>query len=249
VYHGDFSEGWSLPWEYLWNVEHALLMVYAVGIVALVVHFGRHRGLTHGVMWLCAALAIYLGLVLGSNGLHRFVVYDRLVRQMVPFICLAAAAGLARARHGRLLSGTPAILLYAGITLIFLVNAAPLLAQRYPRDVAREVVRQYGAGNVRLVTTVGPSDEATVGVFLPLDPGTAGPGTMSARRYVLLNAKDIWLVEDAHVATAPPPGRVLFSIPHPRQLRSMQFHGYGPQERAFLRSTDLSMKLIDTAGN
>jgi hypothetical protein len=249
VYHGDFSEGWSLPWEYLWNVEHALVMVYAVGVVALVVHFSRRPDLTYGVIWLCAALAIYLGLVLGSNGLHRFVVYDRLARQMVPFICLAAAAGLARIRHGALLRGTPAVLLHTGILLVFLANAIPLLVQRYPRDVAREVVRQYGAGNVRLVTTVGPSDEATVGVFLPLEPETPGAGTMNARRYVLLNAKDIWLLEDAHAATAPPPGRVLFSVPHPRQLRSMQFHGYGPRERAFLRSTDLSMKLIDTAEN
>jgi hypothetical protein len=249
VYHGDFSEGWWLPWEYLWNVDHALLMVYAVGIVALIVHFSRHPGLTHGMIWLCAALAIYLGLVVGSSGLHRFVVYDRLARQMVPFICLAAAAGLARARHGRLLSETPAVLLCAGIGLIFLVNAAPVLAQRYPRDVAGEVVRQFGASNIRLVTTVGPSDDATVGVFLPLEPGTGDASAMSARRYVLLNAKDIWLLEDAHVATAPPPGRVLFSIPHPRQLRSMQFHGYGPKERAFLRSTDVSMKLIDTAGH
>jgi hypothetical protein len=136
-----------------------------------------------------------------------------------------------------------------GIALIFLVNAAPLLAQRYPRDVARQVVRQYGAGNVRLVTTVASSDEATVGVFLPLDTERAGARTMKTRRYVLLNAKDIWLLGDTHTATAPPPGRVLFSVLHPRQLRSMQFHGDGPQERAFLRSTDLSIKLIDTAGN
>ena len=133
--------------------------------------------------------------------------------------------------------------------LLFLANAIPLLAQRYPREVAREVVRQYGAANVRLVATVEPSDEETVGVFLPFETETAGPGTMNTRRYVLLNAKDIWLLEDTHTVIAPPAGRVLFTVPHPRQLRSMQFHGYGPQERAFLRSVDLSMKLIDTGGN
>jgi hypothetical protein len=249
VYHGDFSEGWLLPWEYFWNVDHALLIVYAVGLMSLIAHFSRYPGVTRGVIWLCAALAIYVGLVVGSNGLHRFVVYDRLARQMIPFICLAAAAGLARVRRGALLSGTPAVLLYMGIALIFMTNAAPLLAQRYPRDVAREVIRRSGRPNVRLVTTVGPSDEATVGVFLPFDAESPSAATMNPRRYVLLNAKDIWLLDDAYTVTAPPPGRVLFSLPHPRQLRSMQFHGYGPHERAFLRSTDLSMKLIDTGAN
>jgi hypothetical protein len=244
VYQGDFSEGWSLPWEFLWNVDHGLVIVYMVGVLALVAHVVRHGHWINGALWLSAAVGIYLGLTLGSNVFRRFVVYDRLARQMVPFICLAAASGLARVRHGRLLDRRPAFLFCSGVLLLFVANGVPLWTQRYPRDVARDVVRQYGTANVRLGTTLMHSDNATVPIFLPLEPARAS--TSAPARYVLLNAKDIWLLDGARDVTAQPAGRVLFSIRHPRQLRSMQFHGYSPDERAFLRSLDLSIKLIDT---
>jgi hypothetical protein len=63
---------------------------------------------------------------------------------------------------------------------------------------------------------------------------------------VLLNAKDIWVPDGAREAIAQPAGTVLFALKHPRQLAGLQYHGYRPEERAFLRSLDLSIKLIDT---
>ncbi len=184
--NGDFSEGWSLPWEYLWQTEHALLFVYAFGVVTLTMLLVRQKDAKHGATWLAAAGAVYLGLIMGSNVLHRFVVYDRLARQMLPFICLAAAAGLARLKNGRLLNGVPALALYGAITVIFVLNAVPLATQRYPRDVALEAVRQFGADNVRLDMTVLHSDVATEPVFLPfatdrVHTGPAGPLKRYAR--------------------------------------------------------------------
>ena len=47
------------------------------------------------------ALGIYAAHVLFSLGLEKFVVFGRLVRQMIPFLCLAAAAGWTRALPDR----------------------------------------------------------------------------------------------------------------------------------------------------
>jgi hypothetical protein len=243
--HGDFSEGWSLPWAYLWHTEHLLLFVYVFGVVVAIVHAVRRREDGYIGIWLSGAAAVYLGLIVSSNLLHRWVVYDRLVRQMLPFVCLAAAAGIARVHNGKLMQGRTAMVLYGVIALLFAVNVAPLMTQRYPRDIARDVIRQYGAANVRLDTIVAHSDEATVQIFLPLQDNTPD-SPVSSRRYVLLNAKDIWVPEGAREATAQPAGTVLFALKHPRQLAGLQYHGYRPEERAFLRSLDLSIKLIDT---
>jgi hypothetical protein len=243
--NGDFSEGWSLPWEYFWHTEHALLLVYAIGTIASAAYVVRWKrakqGAEHDATWLAAGVAMYLGLIVASDVLHRFVVYDRLARQMLPFICLTAAAGLARLKNGRLLSGVPALVLYGAITVIFVLNATPLVMQQYPRDIALEAVRRYGADNIRLEMTVLHSDVATEPVFLPFAP--EGP----TKRYVLVNAKDIWVPEGASEAVPPPPGTVLFSTGHPRALRSLQYHGYRSAERAFLRSVDVSITLIDTS--
>ena len=243
--HGDFSEGWSLPWAYLWHTEHLLLFVYVFGVMVAVVHAVRREEDRYLWMWLSAAAAVYLGLMVSSTLLHRWVVYDRLVRQMLPFLCLAAAAGIARVENGRLMRGRTARMLYSGIALLFAVNIAPLVTQRYPRDIARDVIGQYGAANVRLETIVAHSDEATVPIFLPLRDERAD-SPVGLRRYVLLNAKDIWVTEGAREATAQPAGTVIFALRHPRQLPGLQYHGYRPEERAFLRSLDLSIKLIDT---
>ena len=243
--NGDFSEGWSLPWAYLWHAEHFFLIVYVLGMLAALVHGIRRRNQDNRLMWLSAAVVVYLGLVVGSNLLHRWVVYDRLARQMLPFACLAAAAGIAHLGNGRLMRGIPALALYVVFTVLFTMNVAPLMAQRYPREIARDAIRQYGAANVRLETIVAHSDDATVPIFLPLQADRAD-SPAAARRYVLLNAKDIWVPDGASKAASPPAGTVLFAVRHPRQLPIMQYHGYRPEERAFLRSIDLSIKLIDT---
>jgi hypothetical protein len=224
----------------LWHAEHAVLLVYALGILLVAMNWMRRGAadIRYPRMWMAAALAIYCGLVVGSNALHRFVVYDRLARQMLPFVCLAAAAGLMR------LTRTP--VLYGIIILLFAANVAPLLAQRFPRDMVSEAIRRYGLENVRLEASLLHLDNATAEAFLP--PEIRAPLTASARakRYVLLNAVDIWPKGGELEEGAFPAGRQLLVARHPRQLRLLQYHGYTPVERRFLRSTDFSMRLIDT---
>ncbi len=130
--------------------------------------------------------------------------------------------------------------------LLFVMNCLPLIEQRFPREVVGELVRTYGDGNVRLDSTILNSVDDTVPLFLPLNRDRAGSGSNGSERYVLLNSKDIWVAAEPIRWKPPPVGRTVFAAKHPRQLLSMQYHGYTPEQRAFLRTLDFSMRLIDT---
>jgi hypothetical protein len=235
VTHGQFAEGWSLPWAFFWHVEGFLLVIVAAGIVLSL------RGPGRGPKWAAAAAALYTGLALGSNVFHRFVVYDRLARPMWPFMCLAAAAGIAAVADGRWLTGRRAYGLCAVVLALFVMNSTPLFVQRYPREIVHEVLARYGADQVGFDMTLQHAVDNSSGFLIPAEvPGTP-------KRYVLVNARDIWF--EGEPATTPlPAGRVVATWRHPRQLRLLQYHGYTPAQRAFMRSEDASIRLIDRAG-
>ena len=134
---------------------------------------------------------------------------------------------------------------YGIVTLLFLANCVPLLTQRFPREIAGDVIRKYGADQVRLESTMLFSVDTTVPLFLPFNADRAYSRSVP-ERYVLLNAKDIWMPGGRAGWRPPPAGKVLFAAKHPRQLPSMQYHGYTPRQRAFLRAVDFSIQLIDT---
>lgn len=194
-----------------------------------------------GVRWSAAAASIYAGLVIGSNVLHRFVVYDRLAKPTWPFMCLAAAAGIAGIDNGRWLAGRRAGWLYAVVFGLFVMNSAPLLTQRYPRDIVHEVLDRYGADAVTFDTSLEHIADSASGFFFPAAPPAP------SKRFVLLNARDIWFEGEPGVRP-PPEGRVIATWRHPRQLRFMQYHGYTPAQRAFMRTADVSMQLVDRGG-
>jgi hypothetical protein len=238
VSHGDFSEGWSLPFAFFWHAEHGLLLLIAAGVVIALAPGHARRALP----WIAVVLLIYIGLVAGSNVFHRFVVYDRLARQMWPFLCLAAAAGFASVQNGRWIRGRNAVGLYGLALLLFALNARPLAMLRYPREIVGDVVRLYGAANVRFDTTLLNTVDSTSAIFLPLEPDTAPE---ARKRYVLLNARDIW-IEGAPGTKAHPAGTIVRQWTHPRQLEMLQYHGYSPAQRRFLRENDFSICLVDT---
>jgi hypothetical protein len=242
VVNGDFAEGWSLPWAFFWSIDRTLLVVYAVGIAAAAWYARESWSAGHrrALIWLLAAGSIYAGLVVGSNVLHRFTVYDRLARQMVPFLCLASAVGWHRLTSGRHWQGL-ALVPYVAAGALFGLNSLPLIAQRYPRDIAIQVTNIYGAANVRLDRTVMTSDEMSARARMMFEHG-AGAGA----RYVLVNAGDIWFGSGRQRWLPLPKGRVLLTAAHPRQLLSLQYHGYTSEDRAFLRKVDASIQLIDT---
>lgn len=240
VINGDFSEGWSLPWEALWHAEGLLVAVLAAG-VWLALHYQKR-----GLAWFAPAAGVYAGLVVGSSVMHRFVVYDRISRQMLPLICLTAAHGLARAGTGGWLRGSRAAILYAGVAILGLVNAAPHVIQEFPREMVHGVVRDHGAAGLTIGSTLVDFEAVTGSLFLPIDPTRAAYNPERPSDYVLFNVTDLWVDERIERVQPPPVGRVLIHKPHPRQRRSMQYHGYTRRQRAFLRSIDVSMRLIDT---
>ena len=233
VTNGEYAEGWSLPWAFFWQAEGVVLMSALAGIGLLL-----WRPTARGLRWAATAAAIYAGLVVGSDLLHRFVVYDRLARPMWPFMCLAAAAGFAAVDGGRWLAGRRVFWPYGIVLGLFLINSAPLFTQRYPRDVVLEVLARYGPDAVAYDTSLQHTFDSTSGFFFPAD--VPAPD----KRYVLVNARDIWFEGEPGVKPVAE-GRVIASWRHPRQLRFMQYHGYTPAERRFMRSTDVSMRLID----
>ena len=134
----------------------------------------------------------------------------------------------------------------AAVTAIFVFNAWPLLTQRYPRDIVAKVIAQYGAENLQLDTNILNTVDATSGMFLPLDQPANFVPTLPPKRYVLLNARDIWIDGQPGVKDVPA-GRVVATWRHPRQWRALQYHGYTAEQRAFIRTTDISIRLIDTS--
>ena len=88
---GSFQEGWSLPFEYLWHTEHLVLVLWLASVLWAMTRSNVSARVQAGVF---GAFLIYALLVASSVGLSKFVVYGRLTRQVVPFLCLVAAAAL-----------------------------------------------------------------------------------------------------------------------------------------------------------
>jgi hypothetical protein len=209
---GAFSEGWRLPWEYLWHAEHVTLLLLLLATVwALSRVFTRSVPSAAGVALLGIALT-YVSLVLFSTVLDRFVVYGRLARQLVPFLCLAGATAI-RELQIRLPSRMRAVATTAIVLVLIAqasINFAEPLAQIFPNDFARDL----------------PADAAI--------PADASVRAINARHFY----------PGPEPVTLPARYIVLKEARHPLQFLPYQYEGYTPEQRAALRSSDLTMRLI-----
>ncbi len=91
---GDYAEGWLLPFAYLWHAEHALLLVWLAAAGFWISRMRRALDIRRVKIALAGFVFVYASLALASTALHAFVVYGRLARQLVPFLCILAAAAL-----------------------------------------------------------------------------------------------------------------------------------------------------------
>jgi hypothetical protein len=218
---GDFAEGWSLPFEFLWHAEGGLgLLVLAFAAWAAL----RRGAPGHVRAWVIAAAAIYGVLVLCSVGLEKFVVYARTVRPIVPLLCLAAGAGLAAVVARR-----PALRLPLAATIICgaALNLAPFFPLVYPRELDRKVHSTLGV----------PHDYLT---FLnSWDKPPHGP--LTRPDLVLVNTYALFGFD----AVRPyPAGEVLLDVRHPLALSFYHYDGHKPDQRRMLREHEPRMKLI-----
>lgn len=91
VTQGDFGLGYRVMTEYLWSSEGLLLVVWLAG-ATLGAWLSVRESWTHRSRWWLGALVfICAGYLLFSDVFHKFVVYGRQVRVVVPFFCLITA--------------------------------------------------------------------------------------------------------------------------------------------------------------
>ncbi len=135
VTQGMFEEGWSLPFEYLWHAEHLLVWVWVACVAwwvwqpnAIVTAPRLRAGLV-------GLVVIYAALVIGSVLLHKFVVYGRLARQLVPFFSLVAAYTVECLRRSeRRTVRQLAAVVIVGLIVQAAVNFREPLMQSFPAD-------------------------------------------------------------------------------------------------------------------
>lgn len=90
ITQGDFGRGWRVIAEYLWFTEGPLTVIWGAALAAGLWLGWRGSDETLG-RWLGAVGLLFAGLVVLSDGVHKFVVYGRLVRPLAPFLCLVTA--------------------------------------------------------------------------------------------------------------------------------------------------------------
>jgi hypothetical protein len=129
---GSFQEGWSLPFEYLWHTEHLLLVLWLGSVVWAMTRPHVSARVGAGVF---GSLLIYALLVASSVGLSQFVVYGRLTRQVVPFLCLVASAALSSLWHSPATRARFATFAIIGLLVVqAAVNFWRPLVQSFPAD-------------------------------------------------------------------------------------------------------------------
>jgi hypothetical protein len=229
VSDGYAPEGFSLPWAYLWHAEHALLLAWiAAAFFVVIGRTGWNSRRRHtAVMWVLSAVFIYLALGCSSAIFHVFVVMGRQARQVVPFLCLATAAAAVELLERR---RWPVWIVAAGVVALIVQtgwNFGPPLQQRFPRDVIAEITTKYGPVDFENTIDGPPLTHEHV-----------------ESRWVLLNAQHLY---NPRAPRPPLPASVLevMRFPHPQQFLPYQYEGLRPTERQVLRSSDISMRLID----
>jgi hypothetical protein len=216
VKQGNFHVGFRVVPEYLWAAEGPMLVVMlaAFGYAILAPAPGRRRRL---LWWASAIVGIYGGLVLFSDLLPVFMVYGRLSRCLIPFLCLGAGAGAAGFLEGRgALRGAwtgALLLLVAGLGAMSLsVPLRQVFPDRFMDVFSREV--------------------------------SGVPGRAYAF-YRVLGTESLVekVLGEGEKAQGYPE---LFHRDNPLQFRPYQFEGFTVEQRRQLDSSNVAMRVLET---
>ena len=211
---GLFSEGWRLPFAYLWHAEHGLFVAWLLALGAAVPLAASRRLARSASLGVFGVLFVYAALVVLSVGLEKYVVLGRLVRQCVPFFCLLTAHWLERLRT---LPGTRATLAFRALIALACIQAAANfhtpLTQVFPDEFGKLAVRA----------------------------GAAHQASHPSGQYRVLRAKSLY---PAPRKVTLPPHVTLLAAPHPTEFLPYQYEEYTPDQRAVLRATDIRMRLV-----
>jgi hypothetical protein len=247
-------EGWSVPWAFLWHSEHGLLLAWVIGVVTLAWFCLRRSTICQrrGPLWLALTLGGYVILAVGSIGPTKLSIYGRTARELVPFLSLATACAVTclmsrwRWRRGVAILG---VTILAGQALL---NFSEPFAQQFPIEFERRVKQEFGPVPLD-VTVQGPSLENLSLAEQGRTTNPAAPPNTPNSESVLSNSRYIlYSVEYLYPIRGPKPARsgaVLVRAAHPLQFLPYTYEGYTPTERSVLRSTDISMRLVDTGAS
>jgi hypothetical protein len=220
ITQGKFQEGWSLPFEYFWHTEYAVILIIVIlSVIALISQLQNPRLDTK--VWLGGILLIYLCLVIPSVIFQYFVVYARLARQLMPFLVLLAAQGLAQIEN-RAASGHRIVNLI--LVILFLQaawNYANAYRVNYPREFATEAQVRF--------------------------PGFEFSSKRLAYGAPVICQNNGYAMENAKFYIAPPErvpqiqGQLLLSSPHPTNYLPYLYEGDPPKFRQLYRALKLEM--------
>lgn len=220
IVQGSFSEGWSLPFEYFWYAEHGFIVIVGLfSLVALILFLkDRNRYLYIAIG---GTLFIYLCLAIPSNILHIFVVYARTARQLLPFLILLTAYGLAALQSWKPGSRWLANIIVAAILVQAAWNYQLSSKIVYPREFIQDIQQQYPEFEV---------SSKMMRFYSPLICQHQG--------FLLLNFHYIynWSKTPTDIR-----GELLLQAPHPVKFQPHLYEGYTPEERRAIRKENFEM--------
>jgi hypothetical protein len=220
ITQGSFEEGWSLPFEYFWHTEHTIILILgALSITAVLSQFNHPR--QDMKLWLGGILLIYLCLLIPSVILRYFVVYGRLARQIIPFLALLSAQGLAQIEN-RVTSGHKITIVFL---VIILIQAAWNFAYPYHLSYPREFVAE---AQVRFPKFEFSSKRLAFGA----------PVLCQNNGYIMESAK-YYVTPPTNIPQVE--GQLLMSALHPENFLPYQYDGDPPAIRQFFRIRKLRM--------
>ena len=210
VAQGSFEEGWRLPFDYLWQTERFLLVLWLGSVAWCLANWRSWRSVRAVRTGLVGLVCLYCALAIPSTWMHLFVVYGRTSRQLVPFFCLVAAPVLLRLFAGSPRLRRPALTAIATLLVAQAAfNARPVFSQRFPPEFVTD--------------------------------GEQLAGRLGASRVEAIYARHLY----PPAKVDPPVGYVdVMAAPHPLQFVPYQYEGFDPDERRFLRSTDIRMRIL-----
>jgi hypothetical protein len=221
ITQGSFAEGWSQPFAYFWHTEHVVSLILGVLSVYAIINLFRTRQ-RYASVWAGGMVFIYLCLLIPSVFLHSFVVYARLARQLLPFVILLAANGLALLEERKLVSYPMRIALLT-ITLVQTVwNFGTSYQLYYPRQFSEELQSQYRGFE-----------------FSTKRLAYGAPTLCQSNGYIIENTKYFL---SAPKTTQPVNGELLREVLHPVNFLPYQYEGYTPEQRQEFREGQLKMR-------
>jgi hypothetical protein len=229
VTQGDYAEGWSLPFEYLWHAEHFLIVILAALSFYAIFDFSRSRQ-TYPAWWLAGVIFAYACLTVFSVFTNSIVVLGRLVRQMMPFLILLSAYGLANLTTQKVYARYVSLIVLTMSAMQGIWNYGNSFTLSYPREFADRVQAYY-------------QDFA----FSPKRLLFGAPALCANNGYAMENAKYFLSDPETHPQVR---GTVLLSESHPINFWPYQYEGYSPELRRQFRQRHLQMtfyKLADDA--